>query len=374
MASFSCPNNPMTWHHGAASPSRADLAGNAAGESGFALVLTLIVILALSLLTEMMTRWVSIALVHATAQRDEVAAKAEMADAEAVALYVLATRPVSQRGVELLTIKQLRAPPAAVGPVMLAQRAESYLHLDDRPYRLGNVTLRFQDARGLVNLNWTSEADLHLLLASLGVPVADRGPLIAKLQDYIDADSFIRLNGAEAKEYEAVGRDPPANAPMRTPWEVRRILDWDKIEGIAADDTKWPLLTTTAPIAGVNLNTTPPELLALIPGMTPDLVAKVLRWRNETPLSTALDLRLLTGLPIADDPLRDIYFPASSLILTISSERWPLERRIAVRKTSKSRTQPWIIDYSVDTPPLRREGEQPRVDDFPDVALLSSAP
>src|SRR4029077_8039258 len=100
------------------------------------------------------------------------------------------------------------------GPVTLAQRAENYLHLDDRPYRLGKTTLRFQDARGLINLNWTSEADLSLLLGSIGVPVADRGPLIAKLQDYIDADSFIRLNGAEAKEYEAAGRAPPATAPV----------------------------------------------------------------------------------------------------------------------------------------------------------------
>ena len=348
-------------------------AGYAANESGFALVLTLIVIVALSLLTEMMTRWVSTALVHATAQRDEVAAKVGLADAEAVALYVLAARPVSQRGVELLTTKQMRAPPPA-GPIVVTPRAESYLHLDDRPYRLGSVTLRFQDARGLVNLNWTSEADLYLLLGNLGVPAADRGPLVAKLQDYIDADSFIRLNGAEAKEYEAAGRDSPANAPLRTPWEVRRILDWDKIEGIAADDTKWPLMTTTEPIAGVNLNTAPPMLLALIPGMSPELVEKVLRWRNENALSTALDLRLLTGLPIPDDPLRDIYFPAGSLILTVSSERWPLERRIAVRKTPKSRTQPWIIDYSVDTPPLRRDGAPPRIDDFPDVALLSSAP
>src|SRR6202162_5601565 len=142
MASSSFPRNPMTLHRGAASPSRAQPAGNAAGESGFALLWTLIVILALSLLTETMTRWVSTALVHAAAQRDEVAAKAEMADAEAAALYVLATPPMSLRGGELLTTKQLRAPSAPVGPVMLAQRAESYLHLDDRPYRLGTVTLR----------------------------------------------------------------------------------------------------------------------------------------------------------------------------------------------------------------------------------------
>ena len=45
------------------------------GEAGFALVLTLVVILALSLLTEVMTRWVLNALDQALAHREEVDAR-----------------------------------------------------------------------------------------------------------------------------------------------------------------------------------------------------------------------------------------------------------------------------------------------------------
>ena len=280
MASSSCARQSCDLIRGSrlALPGRAgQLRG--ARDAGFALVLTLIVILALSLLTEMMTRWVSTALVQAVTRRDEVAAKAEIADAEATALYVLATRPISVRGVELLTAEALRVRPPG-GPGGTVQRADAYLHLDDRAYHLGSATVRFQDARGLVNLNLGSEGDLYLLLGSIGVAAGQRGPLIAKLQDYVDADSLLHLNGAEAREYAAAERDPPANAPLRTPWEVRRILDWDKIEGISGDDTRWPLLTATEPLAWFNLNTAPTELLALVPGMTPDLVAKVLRWRD----------------------------------------------------------------------------------------------
>src|SRR4029077_6899094 len=134
---------------------------------------------------------------------------------------------------------------------------------------------------GLINLNFISVGDLFALLGIFGVLAEDRGPLIDKLEDYTDTDSFRRLNGAEAREYEEAGREPPANAPLRTPWEVRRILDWDKVDGIMREDTSWPCVTGTAPLGGFNINTAPPALLALIPWMTPDAVAKILRWRVE---------------------------------------------------------------------------------------------
>jgi len=65
-------------------------------EGGFALVLTLVVILALSILTEVMTRWVSNALDQSLANREEVDDNRQIAEAEAVSLYLLETRPFSR--------------------------------------------------------------------------------------------------------------------------------------------------------------------------------------------------------------------------------------------------------------------------------------
>ena len=73
-------------------------------EGGFALVLTLVVIVALSVMTEMMTRWISGALDQAFANREEVDAERQIAEAAAVSLYVLGTRPFSFRGIESLSI------------------------------------------------------------------------------------------------------------------------------------------------------------------------------------------------------------------------------------------------------------------------------
>jgi DNA uptake protein ComE-like DNA-binding protein len=344
------------------------------GEAGFALVLTLIVILALSLLTEVMTRWVSNALDQALANREEVDTARQIAEAAAVSLYMLETRPFSVRGVELLTDAQIGSA-APQGLLSGAQPAEDYIRLNDHPYRLGEVVLRFQDMRGLINLNLGSPDDLFALLGIFGVASEDRGPLIAKLQDYIDADSLVRLNGAEAPQYEEAGMEPPANAPLRTPWEVRRILDWDKIDDLAKEDSLWSLVASTAPVGAFNVNTAPRMLLSLMPGMTPETVEKIIEWRREQPILSGSQFGILTGIAISDaPPSRFVPFPSNGVILTLSTKNSPLERRIAIRKTPQSLDHPWTIDYDIEMPRARRDGTDPDPDELPISQLLPAVP
>ncbi len=344
-----------------------------ARERGFALVLTLVIIVALSVMTEIMTRWISGALDQAFANREEVDAERQISEATAVSLYILGTRPFSFRGIESLSI----APsPTVHAPQTIAafDPNANYIRLDDYPYRLGDAVVRFQDARGLINLNLGSSGDLFSLLGIFGVPDDDRGPLIAKLQDYIDADSLTRLNGAEAPEYADAGREPPANAPLRTPWEVRRILDWDKIDLIAHEDTQWALLTTTASADGFNVNTAPRALLSVMPGITEGGVDNVVRWRREQPIVTGSQFGQLAGLPIPQGPSRFLGLPANSILITLSSPHMPLERRIAVRLTPGMSDRPWAIDYDVEMPPARRSPGEPEPDAFPIPAILSPIP
>jgi hypothetical protein len=348
-------------------------ANDRAREGGFALVLTLVVIVALSVMTEIMTRWISGALDQAFANREAVDAKRQIAEAAAVSLYILGTRPFSFRGIEPLSF----APsPTVHGPPMIAgfDPNADHIRLDDYPYRLGDAVVRFQDARGLINLNLGSSGDLLNLLGVFGVSADDRGPMIAKLQDYVDADSLTRLNGAEAPEYADAGREPPANAPLRTPWEVRRILDWDKADGIAREDTQWPLLTTTAAVDGFNVNTAPRALLLAMPTITEAGVDNVLRWRHEQPIVTGSQFGQLAGLPIPQGPSRFLGLPANSILVTLSSPHMPLERRIAVRLTPGMADRPWAIDYDVETPPARRSASEPKPDALPVPAILSSVP
>jgi hypothetical protein len=287
---------------------------------------------------------------------------------------MLETRPFSARGVELLPDAQIGSagPP---GLLLGAPSAENYIRLNDQPYRLGETVLRFQDMRGLINLNLGWSDDLFALLGIFGVAAEDRGPLIAKLQDYIDADSLVRLNGAEAPQYEEAGMEPPANAPLRTPWEVRRILDWDKIDGLAKEDSLWSLVTSTAPVGAFNVNTAPRMLLSLMPGMTPETVEKVVEWRREQPIVSGYQFGILTGIAISDaPPSKFVPFPSNGVILTLSAKKAPLERRIAVRRTPLSLDHPWTIEYDVEMPRALRDGTDPDPDELPISQLLPAVP
>ena len=343
------------------------------GEAGFALVLTLVVILVLSLVTELMTSWVTTALDQALANREEADATRELAGAEAVSLYLMVSRPVSYRGIELLTIAQHRST-ARAGLLEGVPAADNYIRLDDHPYQLGDAVARFQDTRGLINLNLVSPDDLFALLGVFGVAAEDRGPLIDKLQDYTDLDSLRRLNGAEAREYEDAGREPPANAPLRTPWEVQRILDWDKVQEIGKEDSRWASLTTAAPVIGLNVNTAPREVLSLIPGMTREAVDNVIAWRQRQPIITAVEFGRLTGLPIVDGPSRFAPYPSDSLVLTLATKQAPLERRIAIRRSPIAQDRPWTIDYDVVVPRAARSGAETTPDDLPISGLFPATP
>jgi general secretion pathway protein K len=354
-------------------PSACKTPRQTSNQAGFALVLTLIVIVVLSLLTEAMTRWVSSALDGAFAYRQQVEAERKLAEAETLTVYLYLTRPRSFRGIELLNATQLR-PVRPDSPAAPTPLGENYLRLDNHFYRLGDVVLRLQDARGLINLNFGSADDLFALLGLFGVPVEDRAGLIAKLQDYIDPDSLSRLNGAETRQYEETGMDPPTNASLRTPWEVRRILDWGKVKGIAAEDTKWATLTSTEPVTGFNVNTAPRELLSLMPWMTQEAVDNVVNWRATQPITSNWQFGLLTGIRVPEGPGSFSSFPSQSVILTLTARDWPLERRIALRETPQSRDRPWAIDYDVEVPRATRNDKDPDPDEFPLSAVLSPAP
>lgn len=338
-------------------------------QAGFALVLTLVVIAVLALVTQMMSAWLTTALEDAIANQHEAEAQQQMADAKAIALYLLAACPVSFRGLEM-TVGQVRS----IGLTEEPRNAENFIRLDDSPYRLGGALLRFQDARGLINLNLGLPGDIYALLGIFGVPAEDRDGLIDKLLDYLDADSFRRLNGAEAPEYLEAGLDSPANAPLRTPLEVRRVLGWRDIEGLARDDTVWPRLTSIAPVAGFNVNTAPRPLLMLIPSLNSDMVDQIMAVRRTTPIAGSLAWQALTGIPLEAPPARTFYFPSSTVVLTLSAEHWPLERRLSVRQTPRLADGPWVIDYDLETPRAARDGAEETPDNLPISQLLPAAP
>jgi hypothetical protein len=130
----------------------------------------------------------------------------------------------------------------------------------------------------------------------MGVPVANQSRLIDTLRDYMDPDTLRRLNGAEAAEYVAKGRAPPANDYPRTRDELPNVLAWDDlfatIEAAAGRERAMQFLSlfTAARHTGININTAPADVLLALEGIDPTRVAALIDQRKARPFANINEL------------------------------------------------------------------------------------
>jgi hypothetical protein len=174
--------------------------------------------------------------------------------------------------------------------------------------------------------------------------------MLAKLHDYMEPGPFKRLNGAKAREYEAAGMQPPTGRKMLTPWELRRVLDWNKLDpgGFGRSGLYEQVTPVTA--QGINLNTATAAVLALLPNVSDQAVARIIAARKDKPFLTTADVEAVSGTAIPRDDLGYMFLPLNSLRISITSPGNPLERVMSVHLTPAAAEQPWQIDYTFDIP------------------------
>jgi hypothetical protein len=350
-------------------------------EPGFILAATLWIVAILALVAAYITAWVGDSLDRGYVRQSKVEAFREAEEARATALFWMSTRYMSQRGIELLSGADL-GNAAQRDPFSAPIRGKTWLALDDRPYRFGKAIVHLQDARGLFNVNSGDDANLARLLGDYGIPAVEREPMIAKLHDYIEPGPFKRLNGAKAREYADAGMPAPTGQKLVTPWELRRVLDWAKIDPKGFGRSSFFEQVTTVSTAGLNLNTAPAEILELLPGMTDQGVGKIIAARTKQPFLNTADVAVAGGTDIPRVDFGYFFLPLNSLRISITVPGDPLERVMAVHTTSAAQEQPWQIDYVFDIPPfadhIPKPDQQPRADlailDFPDPAHPPTAP
>ena len=93
-----------------------------------------------------------------------------------------------------------------------------------------------------------------------------------------------------------------------------------------------------------------------------------------TAIGGSLAWQALTGIPPEAPPARTFYFPSSTVVLTLSAEHWPLERRLSVRQTPRLANGPWVIDYDLETPRAARDGPEEAPENLPISELIPAAP
>jgi DNA uptake protein ComE-like DNA-binding protein len=300
-------------------------------QSGFVLVLTLLVMVVVALAAGYFAERVSRSVELAQQSNQNTRAMIDMAATRAEILYRLGTTSVTEFGLG---------------------RGEATIYLDNRAYHgLGDTLLRVQDDRGLLNLNGYEDDRLNRLLGILGIAADQRAHLIDTLRDYTDEDDLHRLNGAEKEDYLALNLPPPPNRNLTTPWEANGIIGW-RGEPKFWQNSRLVELTTTSTATGLNPNTAPAEILATLPGVTEDIAQRIIARRQLLPITNLRQLAEITGLPT--QPVEEIIamLPSNAMRITQSAPGLPWSVQYNITLTPKSDLAPWQIDYysRVSTP------------------------
>jgi DNA uptake protein ComE-like DNA-binding protein len=328
------------------------------------LPLVLWLLAAIALIVAVVSQWATSGVDEALRRRNLAATERQMLEARSELIFALNSQFMSSRGLEISNPFD-RAD--AGDPFAPPKPSQTYVALDDRPYLLRGVEVRIQDVRGMINLNLGLDDDIVRLLGAFDVPIEVRSPLVAKLRDYTSPGEGVRINGAKSQQYRDLGRPLPSLMPLRTTYEAKRILDWDRFprlweEGQSIAD----VAIASGSSVGLNINTANPYALATIPGMNPRGIDLLLATREVRPILNPQDAQMVSGIGFPDDPLRYIMFPADTMRIRMRVPGQDTERVFVIKSTSDQSSNPWRIDYELDLPQSSvhdRDNQKPL--DFP---------
>jgi hypothetical protein len=117
---------------------------------------------------------------------------------------------------------------------------------------------------------------LRKYLEVKGVDLNERDRMIDCLLDWVDPDNLVRMNGAEDDpDYK------PANAPLKTLDEVKRVRGWEEFASRADWDADFTLNGSgTGADAKIDVNSASRDVLLALPGFTEPLADRFLQLRR----------------------------------------------------------------------------------------------
>jgi hypothetical protein len=321
--------------------------------SGFVLALVVWIVAILGLIMSAVHVWIQTAVSNAQSLRDRLETRLAVANIRNELIYLLATRPMSVRGLEVGD--DLKIPDASDMTAIMSAEYESnqVLAFDGRIYAVESqpgFAIRLQDGRGLAQLNEIAPARLTALLGLFDIPERDRTPLIDALADYIDEDSLNRLSGAEERDYRLAKRRPPSNQPLLTPYEAKMAFGWSDLDALWATDLNTPLVTTCL-TTGFNPNTAPLEvLLAALPRLQIENATQIIQQRQQKPLRNQRELSTAAGATLFEEPFFYSFVPGACSIIDVFNLETGDRDRLSLTLTPLSKIQPWRYDYELEIP------------------------
>lgn len=271
------------------------------------------------------------------ALKEYAAARASAESARSMALYWVGTRPVTEKSI--------------------GWPGDASVAADGRWYRLASGALTaVQDQRGLMPMSAPDRYATSALLRAFGVPASRTDAYLDVLEDYLDADSLRRLNGAEMRDYAQRGLFGPRNDWLLTVAELRYMPVWRDDPSLL--DRMEPLLSPRRSSA-LNPNTAPREVLqAYLPGATAEQLDRFVRLRETENFSDGGSASLLAAVPLDRDDF--VFRVSNELRLTVWAPGLPRALEYNLLLNPAGTRGPWLVTeaHLVPRPPLT-DGSQP---------------
>jgi len=168
----------------------------------------------------------------------------------------------------------------------------------------GSFSVRIGNLSGLININLAGSELLDLMLVGLELDDNVRKIIVDSIQDWRDADSLHRLNGAENDYYQRLPEPYSCqNGPFRSVDELLLVrgVTRDILQAIRGKITIYPqgisdqtrkklemkkkknkkVKIPSMEQKLLNINAAPPEVLALLPGMNDSAIRNIIDFRRD---------------------------------------------------------------------------------------------
>ena len=333
--------------------------GNA---KGFVLVMTLWALAALALLAAYVNHVVTADVEFAIEDKRLFEAELERRNTEATVTYLLATGRMNHHALILEETQRFSDPRR--GRSTSGFGALGALRVTGATYAaVGGVRFSLQDEGGLIPVNTPKFPPLAAFLGHAGVLEEDVAQIIARIEDYIDADDSLSLNGAERHEYGLRGKEPPLNWLMSSPLELAEVLGLEDLVAPAQWSRLSPLLTMR-PVSSYNFNTMHPEVLAALLNLDARGLRGLLDERQKGPLSRLTQVAMLSGKHLDIDAMDVAVVPSNFLRLVVWHDTLGPRIVVGIELTPLGKSAPWRRDYRYSEPAAarndsRKPGDRP---------------
>lgn len=153
----------------------------------------------------------------------------------------------------------------------------------------GRYLIKLTDESGKINLNALTDANgivLKNLLMNRGITDGEANVIVDSILDWRDQDNIHRLSGAEDDYYQSLPRPYKAkNADFETLDELFLVRGLSSAILLGTGEQKGilPYCTIYSKTDKINLNSAPPDVLKAIPGISEEIVERILQYRDLKP-------------------------------------------------------------------------------------------